>query len=88
MSKKQVSEQTTECGSEHCTGQINKGGLSGINRISGPPQETTYTQNTHTHTQKIEIKIPDTAVNRTRTARLEGRDSTDHSTATDYKPTF
>ena len=32
---------------------------------------------------KIEIKIPDPAGNRTRAAGLEGRDSTDHATATD-----
>ena len=33
------------------------------------------------HRQRTEIKIPDPAVNRTRAAGLEGRDSTDHATA-------
>ena len=32
---------------------------------------------------RIEIKIPDPSVNQTRAAELEGRDSTDHATATD-----
>ena len=37
----------------------------------------------HTPNPRREIKIPDPAVNRTRAAGLEGRDSTDHATATD-----
>ena len=39
----------------------------------------------HTPNPRTEIKIPDPAGNRTRAAAgLEGRDSTDHATATDY----
>ena len=41
----------------------------------------------HTPNPRTEIKIPDTAGNRTRVAGLEGRYSTDHATATDY-PVF
>ena len=37
----------------------------------------------HTPNSRTEIKIPDPAGNRIRAARLEGRDSTDHPTATD-----
>ena len=37
----------------------------------------------HTPNPRIGIKIPDPAGNRTRAAGLEGRDSTDHATATD-----
>ena len=37
----------------------------------------------HTPNPRIGIKIPDPARNRTRAARLEGRDSTDHATVTD-----
>ena len=36
----------------------------------------------HTHNPRREIKIPGPAGNRTRTAGLEGRESTDHATAT------
>ena len=38
----------------------------------------------HTHNPGTEIKIPDPTGNRTRAAGLEGRDSTDHATATDF----
>ena len=37
----------------------------------------------HTPNSRIRIKIPDPAANLTRAAGLEGRDSTDHATATD-----
>ena len=37
----------------------------------------------HTPNPRTEIKIPDPDGNRTRTTGLEGRDSTDHATATD-----
>ena len=37
----------------------------------------------HTTNPRTEIKIPDPAGNRTRVTWLEGRDSTDHATATD-----
>ena len=37
----------------------------------------------HTSNPRTEIKIPDPAGNRTRAAGLEGRESTDHATATD-----
>ena len=36
------------------------------------------TEKGHTPNPKTEIKIPDPAGNRTRAARLEGRDSIDH----------
>ena len=38
----------------------------------------------NTPNPRTEIKIPDLAGNRTRAAGLEGMDSTDHGTATDY----
>ena len=38
----------------------------------------------NTPNPRIGLKIPDPAGNRTRAAGLEGRDSTDHATATDY----
>ena len=41
------------------------------------------TEKGHTPNPRIGIKIPDPAGNRTRVARWEGRDSTDHATATD-----
>ena len=41
------------------------------------------TDKRHTSNPRTEIKIPDTAGNRTRAAGLEGRDSTDYATATD-----
>ena len=37
----------------------------------------------HTPNPRTDIKIPDPAGNGTRAAGLEGRDSTDHATATD-----
>ena len=49
-----------------------------VSTLSGPPPETKDTPN-----PRIGIKIPDPAGNRTRSAGLEGRDSTDHTTATD-----
>ena len=39
----------------------------------------------HTPNPRTEIKVPDPAVNRTRAAGLEGRDSTDHAMATDSR---
>ena len=39
----------------------------------------------HTPNPRTEIKIPDPARNRTQAAGLEGRDSTEHATTTDYK---
>ena len=41
------------------------------------------TDKEHTPNPRIKIKIPDPAGIRTRAAGLEGRDSTDHATATD-----
>ena len=41
------------------------------------------TDKEHTPNPRTEIKILDPAGNRTRAAGLEGRDSTDHATATD-----
>ena len=42
----------------------------------------------HTPNPRIEIKIPDPAGNRTRAAGLEGRDSSDHATATDKQKNY
>ena len=56
-----------------------------VSTMSGSPPETAQdrTQDKgHTPNPKIGIKIPDPAGNRTRVAGLEGRDSTDHVTAT------
>ena len=39
----------------------------------------------HTPNPRTEIKIPDPAANRTGAGGLEGRDSTDHATATDIQ---
>ena len=39
----------------------------------------------HTPNPRTECEIPDSAGNRTQAAGLEGRDSTDHATATDYR---
>ena len=39
----------------------------------------------HTPSPRIGIKIPDPTGNRTRVAGVEGRDSTDHASATDVK---
>ena len=41
------------------------------------------TEKGHTTNPRIGIKIPEPVGNRTRAAGLEGRDSTDHATATD-----
>ena len=52
----------------------------------GASAEDNTGQNTdkgHTPNPRTDIKIPDPAGNRTRAAGLEGRDSTEHSTATD-----
>ena len=58
-----------------------------VSTMSGPLPETaqdrTQTKG-HTPNPRIGIKIPDPAGNRTRAAGLEGRDSTDHTTATDH----
>ena len=55
--------------------------------MSGPPPKTTQdrTQRTHTPNPRTEIEIPDPAGNRTQAAGLEGRDSTNHATATDVE---
>ena len=54
-----------------------------LSTLSGPPPKTTQDR-THTPNPRIGIKIPDPAGNVTWAAGLEGRDSTDHATATDY----
>ena len=53
--------------------------------MSGPPPKTTQdrTLTKDTRNPRTEIKILDPAGNRIRAAGLEGRDSTDHATATD-----
>ena len=85
------------CGSDACRGsnslwtrtldRYTRAGLPEcvVSTMSGPPPETTQdkTKTKDTHNPRIGIKIPDSAVNLTRAAGLEGRDSTDHATATD-----
>ena len=73
---------------EH-TRQIHKGGRASLNvcgqhnvRASAEDRTGLNTDKGHTLNPRIEIKIPDPAGNRTRAAGLEGRDSTDHATAT------
>ena len=55
-----------------------------VSSVLGPPQETAQgrTQNIQPN-PRIETKFPYTTGNRTRTAELEVRNSTDHGTATD-----
>ena len=52
-------------------------------RTSAEHKTGQNTDKGHTPNPRTEIKIPDPAGNRTRTAGLEGRDSTDHSTSKD-----
>ena len=52
-------------------------------RASAEDNTGQNTDKGHTPNPKTEIKIPDPAGNRTRAAELEGRDPTDHATATD-----
>ena len=52
-------------------------------RVSAGDNTGQYTDKRHTPNPRIQIKIPDPTGNRTRAAGLEGRDSTDHATATD-----
>ena len=57
-----------------------------VSTMSGPTPETTQSR-THTKDTRLiqeQIKIPGPAGNRTRAALMEGRDSTDHATATNY----
>ena len=70
------------------TRQIHKGGppwMCGQHNVRATAEDNTG-QNTdkgYTPNPRAEIKIPDPAGNRTRAVGLEGRDSTDHATATD-----
>ena len=52
-------------------------------RASAEHNKGQNTDKEHTPNPMTKIKIPDPAGNQTRSARLEGRDSTDHATATD-----
>ena len=52
-------------------------------RASAEDNTGQNTDKGHTPNPRTKIKIPDPAGNRTRAAVLEGRDSTDHATATD-----
>ena len=54
-------------------------------RASAEDNTGENTDKGHTPNPSTEIKIPDPAGNRTRAPGLEGRDSTDHATATDSK---
>ena len=75
------------------TGQIHK---DGRHRMCEQHDVRTTTrdnieQNTdkaHIYSPRIEIKISYPSGNRTRSARLEGRDSTDYGKATDLIPTL
>ena len=63
--------------------------MCGQHNVRASAEDSTG-QNTdqgHTPNVRTEIKIPDAAGNRTRAAGLEGRDSNDHATATDYYKT-
>ena len=51
-------------------------------RASAGENTEENTDKGHTPNPRTEIKIPDPAGKRTRAAGLEGRDSTDHATAT------
>ena len=54
-------------------------------RVSAEDNKGQNTDKGHTTNPRTEIKTPDPAGNRTRAAGLEGRDYTDHATATDAK---
>ena len=56
-------------------------------RASAGDSTEQNTDKGQTPNPRIGIKIPDPAGNRTRSAGLEGRDSTDHATATDLQVT-
>ena len=56
-------------------------------RASAEDNTGQNTDKGHTPNPRTEIKISDTAGNRTRAAGLEGRDSTDYTTATDKATT-
>ena len=53
-------------------------------RASAEDNTGQNTDKGHTPNPRTDIKIPDPAGNRTRDAGLEGRDSTEHATVTDY----
>ena len=55
-------------------------------QCQGHRQRQHKTDKGHIPSPKIEIKISDPDGNRTRSTGLEGRDSTDHATATDHRP--
>ena len=61
--------------------------MCGQHNVRGPAGDSTgeNTDKGHTPNPGIGIKIPDPAGNRTRAAGLQGRDSTDHATATDFE---
>ena len=52
-------------------------------RASAEDNTGQNTDKGHTPNPRTEIKIPDPAGNQTRAAGMEGRDSTEHATATD-----
>ena len=60
-----------------------------VSTMSGLPPETAQdrTQTKDTPNPRMGIKIPDPAGIRTRAAGLEGRDPTDHATASDHDET-
>ena len=57
--------------------------MCGQHNVRASAEDNTGQNTKYTPNHRTEIKIPDPAANRTRTAGLEGRDSTDHATATD-----
>ena len=68
------------------TRQIHKGGppwMCGQHNVRASAEDNTGQNTKDTHQIPGKIKIPNPAGNRTRAAGMEGRDSTDHATATD-----
>ena len=57
--------------------------MCGQHNVRASAEDNTGQNTKDTHPIPGQIKIPDPAGNRTRAAGLEGRDSTDHATATD-----
>ena len=62
--------------------------MCGQHNVRASAEDSTgqNTDNEHTANPRTGIKIPDPTGNRTRVAGLDGKDSTDHATATDPVP--
>ena len=57
--------------------------MCGLHKVRASAEDNTGENTKDLPNPRTEIKIPDPAGNRTRAAGLQGRDSTDHATATD-----